>query len=906
MSNTDLKDHKLEQVREPRKSGWRNQSGEASDGGEYEKVLKISADEKETLVPASSSTNDIAAEEKGENRDLSTSSQELVDFETRPSSSPLPQRMYVQKRDGSYEKVHFDKITKRIEGLCYGLDKNYVSPETIALKVTRGIYPGVPTTKLDELAAETAAYMATDHPDYSTLGGRIAMSNTHKQTLTSFAETCKMLRDYKNPANGEPAPLISQEVCDIANKHSAFFDDIIDYDQDLEYDFFGIQTLQHSYLLKMHNKVVERPQHMLMRVAIGIHGKDLDNVERTYRLLSEGHYTHASPTLFNAGTDHPQLSSCFLLQMQDDSIDGIYDTLKQCAVISKYAGGIGLAIHNIRSFGTYIRGTNGNSNGIVPMIRVFNNTARYVDQGGGKRKGAFALYLEPWHADIFDFLKLRENHGEEELRARDLFYALWVPDLFMEKVKQNQEWCLFSPNVAKDLYEVWGDEFRQRYEYYEEQRMYQKKVPAQTLWKAILRSQMETGTPYMLYKDNCNRKSNQQNLGTIQCSNLCTEIVEYTSPDEIAVCNLASIALNKFVCNYDEATHTYQEVDHKKLAEVTRVVTRNLNRIIDTNYYPLKEMETSNFRHRPIGIGVQGLADALMLMGVPYHSERAREINRQMFGTMYYSAARESVELAKAEGPYETFAGSPASQGKLQPDLWDVDPAQLCPQWDWDKLRKDVTTHGLRNSLLIAPMPTASTAQILGNNESFEPYTSNMYVRRVNAGEYTCVNRHMLRDFIRRGIWDSDMKQRLMAHKGSVQSLDRVPNDLKEMYKTVWEIPQRFIVDMSADRGPFICQSQSLNIHMEDPTVAKLSSMLFYAHESGLKTCPYYLRTRPKADALPFTVDPSYLPGYTSSGPSSSSSSDQIFGPSSDTTTTTTTTKTTPKQNNDGCAMCGS
>jgi ribonucleoside-diphosphate reductase alpha subunit len=790
--------------------------------------------------------------------------------------------MYVIKRNGKREDVHFDKVTKRIEPLCKGLDRNHVDPKRVAQRVIDGIYPGVSTIELDKLASETAAYFSTDHPDYSTLGGRIAISNLHKQTSESFVQTCHDLYYHKSPHTEDPAPLISKRLYSIVTRYAAILDTIPDYRYDYQYDYFGYTTLERSYLLCVNRQVKERPQHMLLRVALGIHGDDLERVRQSYTFMAKGFFTHASPTMFNAGTPRPQMSSCFLLRMKEDSIEGIYSTLKACARISKYAGGIGLAIHNIRATSSYIRGTNGVSNGIVPMLRVFGNTAMYVDQGGGKRKGAFAIYLEPWHADIFDFLELKKNHGKEEMRARDLFYALWIPDLFMEKVQNNEDWCLFCPAESPGLEDVWGDDFRALYAYYEQNGRYRKKVKAQKLWFAIIDAQIETGVPYMLYKDACNQKSNQQNLGTIQCSNLCTEIVEYTSPDEIAVCNLASLALNKFVEVDPESGESF--FDHQQLGSVTRVVTRNLNRVIDENYYPTVEMSNSNFRHRPIGIGVQGLADAFMLLRMPFTSDEARQLNREIFETIYYNAVGESVELAKEEGPYETFDGSPASKGFLQPDLWGVDETYFSGRWDWDAMRHRVKTHGMRNSLLVAPMPTASTAQILGNNESIEPITSNMYARRVLAGEFACVNRHMLRDLVERGLWTNSIKQQLISNKGSIQSIPEIPDELKQLYKTVWEMKQRHIIDMAADRAPFICQSQSLNIHMQDPTVSKMSSMHFYAWKRGLKTGQYYFRTKPKADAIQFTVDRDML----QASKAEEATGDDTTKPEGPTTATTT------------------
>ena len=753
--------------------------------------------------------------------------------------------MYVVKRDGRHETVKFDKVTARIEKLCYGLDLNFIDPPEIAKKVIDGIYDGVTTVELDNLAAEISASMTVKHPDYAILAARIAVSNLHKITSKSFSNTVKRLYTYTDPKTGENASLISKETYEVVKKNAALLDSSIIYDRDFGYDYFGFKTLERSYLLKLDGKVVERPQHMLMRVAVGIHGKDVDSVIETYNLLSEKWFTHATPTLFNAGTPKGQLSSCFLLSMKGDSIDGIYDTLKNCAKISQSAGGIGLSIHNIRATGSYIKGTNGTSNGIIPMLRVFNDTARYVDQGGGKRKGAFAIYLEPWHADISDFLNLKKNHGKEENRARDLFYALWVPDLFMKRVEANEEWSLFCPHECPGLAETYGDEFEALYTKYEREGMARKTVKAQDLWFEVLEAQTETGTPYMLFKDHANRKSNQKNLGTIKSSNLCTEIMEYTAPDEVAVCNLASIALPKFINN--------GVFDHQKLFEVAKSVTKNLNRIIDINYYPVQEASYSNLRHRPIGIGVQGLADTFIKLRMPFESEEAKGLNKDIFETIYFGAMTASAELAKTDGPYETFAGSPVSKGIFQFDMWNVEPNS--GRWDWAALKRTVRETGVRNSLLLAPMPTASTSQILGNNECFEPYTSNIYTRRVLSGEFVVVNKHLLRDLVALGLWNESMKNKLITANGSVQSIAEIPQHIKDLYKTVWEISQRTIIDMAADRGAFICQSQSLNIHMQDPNFGKLTSMHFYAWKQGLKTGMYYLRTKAAADAIKFTVE---------------------------------------------------
>ena len=721
----------------------------------------------------------------------------------------------------------------------------FVQPHEVARKVIDGIYDKVQTTELDNLAAETAASLTTTHPDYAVLAARIAISNLHKTTSKSFSNTITRLYQYLDPKTGENASLISREVYEVVKKNASILDSTIIYDRDFGYDYFGFKTLERSYLLKLDGKVVERPQHMLMRVAVGIHHEDIDSVIETYNLLSERWFTHATPTLFNAGTPKAQLSSCFLLTMQSDSIDGIYDTLKQCAKISQSAGGIGVSIHNVRATGSYIKGTNGTSNGIIPMLKVFNDTARYVDQGGGKRKGAFAVYLEPWHADIVDFLQLKKNHGKEELRARDLFYALWIPDLFMKRVEANEEWSLFCPNEAPGLADCHGAEFEALYERYERENKARKVIKAQDLWFEILESQTETGTPYMLFKDHANNKSNQKNLGTIKSSNLCTEIMEYTSKDEVAVCNLASIALPKFIIN--------GKFDHNKLMEVTKQVTKNLNRIIDINYYPVPEAQNSNMRHRPIGIGIQGLADAFIKLRMPFDGEEAQRLNEDIHETIYYGAMTASMELAKKDGAYESWNGSPISQGIFQFDMWGVTPKS--GRWDWETLRSQVKENGVRNSLLIAPMPTASTSQILGNNECFEPYTSNIYTRRVLSGEFIVVNKHLLKDLVDLGLWNESMKNKLIEANGSVQNIPEIPQNIKDLYKTVWEISQKTIMDMSADRGAYICQSQSLNIHIKDPNFGKLTSMHFYAWKKGLKTGMYYLRTKAAADAIKFTVE---------------------------------------------------
>ena len=742
--------------------------------------------------------------------------------------------MYVVKRDGHKEPVMFDKITDRIKKLCYGLN-DLVDAVKVTMRVIEGLYDGVTTSELDNLAAETAASMTISHPDYAQLAARIAISNLHKNTNKSFSETMKEMYFYVNPRTNQKAPLLSDEVYEAIQANAEFLNSHIIYNRDFNYDYFGFKTLERSYLLKINGKIVERPQHMLMRVAVGIHLNDMESVIETYDLMSKKFFTHATPTLFNAGTPKPQMSSCFLLTMKDDSIDGIYDTLKQTAKISQSAGGIGLSIHNVRATGSYIRGTNGTSNGIVPMLRVFNDTARYVDQGGGKRKGSFAIYLETWHADIFEFLDLKKNTGKEEMRARDLFFAMWTSDLFMKRVQEDTYWTLMCPNECPGLCDVYGDEFDALYTSYEAQNKGRKTVKARELWEKILESQIETGTPYMLYKDAANRKSNQKNLGTIRSSNLCTEIMEYTAADEIAVCNLASISLPMFVEN--------GEFNHQLLYNVTKRVTRNLNKVIDRNYYPVPEAENSNMRHRPVGLGVQGLADAFILLRLPFTSDEAKKLNQEIFETMYFAAVTASMEEAKVDGPYSSFKGSPISQGEFQHNLWNIKDEELSGRWDWKALRKDVMKHGVRNSLLMAPMPTASTSQILGNNEAFEPYTSNIYTRRVLSGEFIVVNKHLLEDLVKRGLWTEDLKQQLMRNNGSVQDLD-IPQDLKELYKTVWEMSMKDIIDMSRHRGYFIDQSQSLNLFMQDANYAKLTSMHFYAWQSGLKTGMYYFENQ--------------------------------------------------------------
>jgi ribonucleoside-diphosphate reductase alpha chain len=758
--------------------------------------------------------------------------------------------MYVLKRDGRREPVMFDKITSRVRKMCYGLN-SLVDPVKVAMRVIEGLYDGVITSELDNLAAEIAATMTVQHPDYARLAARIAVSNLHKNTKKTFSEVMTDLYRYVNPRTGKKAPLLSDETYKVIMDNAAKLDSTIIYNRDFGYDYFGFKTLERSYLLKLNGEIAERPQHMLMRVAIGIHQEDIDEAIETYELMSKKFFTHATPTLFNAGTPKPQMSSCFLLQMQDDSIEGIYDTLKQTAKISQSAGGIGLSIHNIRATGSYIRGTNGTSNGIVPMLKVYNDTARYVDQGGGKRKGSFAIYMEPWHADVFDYLDLRKNTGKEEMRARDLFYAMWIPDLFMKRVEEDGDWTLMCPNECPHLFDTYGDEFEKLYTGYEKVGKGRKTIKARELWEKILEAQIETGNPYMLYKDSANRKSNQKNLGTIRSSNLCTEIMEYTAKDEVAVCNLASIAIPMFI---DEDEKGNKFFNHQTLFEVTKKITRNLDTVIDRNYYPVKEAENSNFRHRPIGLGIQGLADAFIMLRMPFTSDEAKKLNEEIFETIYFAAVTSSMEIAKAKEPYTTFKGSPMSLGEFQFNMWGVSENDLSGRWDWVSLRKKVMKNGVRNSLLVAPMPTASTSQILGNNEAFEPYTSNIYTRRVLSGEFIVVNKHLLEDLVDLGLWDTKMKEEIMRANGSIQHIETIPQELKELYKTVWEISMKDIIDMSRQRGYFIDQSQSLNLFMQDADYSKLTSMHFYAWKSGLKTGMYYLRTKSAVNAIQFTL----------------------------------------------------
>ena len=811
--------------------------------------------------------------------------------------------MQVIKRTGKREEVSFDKITARVKKLVYGLS-DHVNPIKISMKVIEGLYDGVTTSNLDNLAAETSATMAAIHPDYALLASRIAISNLHKNTNKSFSETMDALYNYVDPITNQKAGLISDTTIDIIRRNADQLDSAIIYDRDFTFDYFGFKTLERSYLLRMNGQVVERPQHMLMRASVGIHGEDITAAVETYNLMSEKWFIHATPTLFNAGTPKPQLSSCFLLSMVDDSIQGIFETLSRCAKISQSAGGIGLSIHNVRATGSYIKGTGGTSNGIIPMLKVFNDTARYVDQGGGKRKGAFAIYIEPWHADIMEFLELKKNHGKEEQRARDLFYALWICDLFMERVKNNENWSLFCPNEAPGLSDTYGGEFEALYHKYEQEGKARKVVKAQDIWSAIIESQIETGTPYMLYKDAANKKSNQKNLGTIKSSNLCTEIMEYTSPDEVAVCNLASLALPKFVEN--------AEFNHQALYNITRVVTRNLNKVIDVNYYPIPEARNSNMRHRPVGIGVQGLADAFIMMGFAFDSPEARKLNNEIFETIYFAAVTESNAIAQRDGAYETFEGSPASKGELQYDMWGVEPTD---RWNWSELKANIKKHGLRNSLLIAPMPTASTSQILGNNECIEPYTSNIYTRRTLSGEYIVVNKHLLNDLIRLNLWDEEMKEALIVSNGSVQHIEGLPQDLKDRYKTVWEISQKAIIDMSADRGAFICQSQSLNLFVENATMAKLSSMHFYAWQKGLKTGMYYLRSKAAVEPIKFSLSEKHQRKYVNANQMSSIETITETTKPSEPTQVNSLDNMTPAMDvasgpvctmEEGCVMCGS
>jgi len=814
----------------------------------------------------------------------------------------MSKEMCVQKRDGTIEPMLFDKILNRIkkQGKEVNIEINYSS---LTIKVIDQLFDGISTSKIDELTCEQCASLSTIHPDYSTLASRIFVSNHHKNTNSSFSEVMKQLWEYKD-INNNHSPLISYELWFIVNNNREFLDNMIINERDYLFDFFGLKTLERSYLFKINDKIVERPQYMWLRVSLGIHGNDFSKVKETYDLMSKKYFTHATPTLFNSGTRTPQLSSCYLLAMEDDSLEGIFNTLQDCAKISKYAGGIGLHIHNIRSKNSLIRGTNGTSNGIVPMLKVFNDTSRFINQSG-KRNGSFAIYLEPWHPDIEFFLEMKKNHGDEDMRARDLFYALWIPDLFMERVKENGKWCYFCPDECSGLADVYGDNFKELYEKYESnEKCIRKKIDARELWFKILDSQMETGTPYLLYKDAANMKSNQKNLGTIKSSNLCTEIIEYSNDKETAVCNLASIALPSFV-NVET-----KEFDYEKLHRIVKVITRNLNKIIDINFYPTEKTKRSNFLHRPIGIGVQGLADTFILMDISFYSEEAKEINKLIFETIYHASLEMSNELSlerfdlineiknlysdelqyifqKVEkddyykhlsefmeytfppnvniilaemllqnnycGSYSSFLGSPISQGIFQFDMWKVTPSS---KYDWEKLRKNIMTYGIRNSLLVAPMPTASTSQILGFNECFEPFTSNIYSRRTLAGEFILPNKYLMRELIEKGLWNEEMKNNIIANKGSIQHIESIPKKIKDKYRIVWEIPMKHLIDMSADRGAFICQSQSLNLWIEDPNYSTLTSMHFYSWNKGLKTGIYYLRRKAKHQAQQFTIEP--------------------------------------------------
>ena len=765
------------------------------------------------------------------------------------NNNTIENEMKVTKRNGELHTVAFDKILKRIKtiGTEVGIKINYTS---LAMKVIDQLYDTISTTKIDELSAEQCASMSSIHMDYNTLAGRIIISNHQKNTQPFFTEVVKQLYQYLDKHN-KSSPLVSEELYQLSRLHGDTFDNMCNYSRDYLIDYFGFKTLERSYLMKINGKIVERIQHMWLRVAIGIHGNNLEKIKETYDCMSQKYFTHATPTLFNAGSPHPQLSSCFLIAMESDSVDGIYNTLKDCANISKWAGGIGLHIHNVRASGSHIRGTNGTSNGIVPMLKVFNNTAKYIDQGGGRRNGSFAIYLEPWHADIELFLQMRKNHGDEDLKARDLFYALWIPDLFMERIKTNGQWTLMCPDECPGLANVYGQDFVTLYTKYENEGKGRIALNARDLWYKILDAQMETGTPYLLYKDACNIKSNQKNIGTIKSSNLCTEIIQYSDENETAVCNLASIALPTFVeCSPKGDVF----MNYEKLHEITKIVTYNLNRVIDVNYYPTVKTRTSNMRHRPIGLGVQGLADVFMLLNIPFHSDEAKQINKHIFETIYHAALERSCEIAQIDGTYETFAGSPASQGILQFDMWNVDPTNN--RYDWTTLKQQIQTHGLRNSLLVAPMPTASTSQILGFNECIEPITSNIYNRRTLAGEFILTNKYLMNDLIKLDLWNEKIKNNIIANNGSVQHIESIPLKIREKYKTVWELPMKHLIDMAADRGAFICQSQSLNLWLENPNYSMLTSMHFYAWSKGLKTGIYYLRRRAIHQAQKFTIEP--------------------------------------------------
>ena len=802
----------------------------------------------------------------------------------------MNQEMYVIKRNGEEESVSFDKILNRIKSLSMNLD---INPSMLAQKVIARIYNGVSTSEIDDLTAEICTSMMTENPDIGILASKIAVSNHQKKTSPSFSETIYILYNNKD-IHGNLTPLISQELYKMVMSNKEKLNTFIKYERDFNFDFFGFKTLEKAYLMKVNGKIVERPQHMLMRVSLGIHGNDFKDALNTYEMMSQQYFIHATPTLYNAGTPRPQCSSCFLVAMEDDSIDGIYETIKQCALISKWSGGIGCHIHNIRSENSRIRGTNGVSTGIIPMLRVFNNTARYVNQGG-KRNGSFAMYLEPWHPDIEQFLKLKRNHGNEEERARDLFYALWIPDLFMKRVEENGKWSLMCPDECPGLHETYGDEFERLYLKYENSGKSKKIINAQELWFTILDSQIETGTPYLLYKDHANKKSNQKNIGIIKSSNLCCEIMEVSNKDETAVCNLASIGLSKFVEN--------REFDYKKLYEITRIITKNLNKVIDVNFYPVKKAEVSNKRHRPIGIGVQGLADAFVLMEVAFDSPEAKQINKDIFETIYFASLEESMSISKKReeplnryktllekennntiledekkelnqlfdtykpideelnrnnylGSYSSFNGSPASNGILQYDMWDVEPSD---RWNWNELKENIQKYGIRNSLLVAPMPTASTSQILGNNECIEPFTSNIYSRRTLAGEFIVINKYLIKDLINLGIWNNELKNKIIINEGSIQNIEEIPQNIKKIYKTVWDIKQKVLIDMAADRGAFVCQSQSLNLFMAEADYSKLTSMHFYTWRKGLKTGIYYLRTRAVSKAQQFSINPELI-----------------------------------------------
>ncbi|MCR4284848.1 MAG: ribonucleoside-diphosphate reductase subunit alpha [archaeon] len=800
--------------------------------------------------------------------------------------------MHVIKRDGSKEEVRFDQILEKIKRLSEGLDKEYVDPTEVAKKVIEGLYDGVTTVELDELTAETCTGLGTIHPDYMKLAALVSVDNLHRQTKYTFTEAMTLLHNYYNPRTGKPASLISEDTYKTIINNKERLEEVIDYARDFNYDFFGFKTLQRGYLQQINGKTIERPQHMLMRVSVGIWGEDIENAIKTYDLLSRGYFTHATPTLFNSGTPKSQLSSCFLIAMKEDSIEGIYDTLKNISMISKNAGGIGIHVHNIRASGSYIRGSAGVSNGLVPMLRVYNSTARYVDQGGGKRKGAFAIYLEPWHADIFEFLDLKKNTGNEEMRARDMFYGLWIPDLFMKRVEGDGDWSLMCPNECPGLSDVYGEEFERIYIKYENEGKSKKRVKARELWNKIIESQIETGTPYMLYKDNINNKTNHQNLGTIKSSNLCTEIMEYTNKDETAVCNLASVSLKKFV--NEDGTYNYDG-----LSDVIYQMTKNLDRIIDINYYPILEARKSNLKHRPIGLGVQGLADTFALLRIPFTSAKAKELNKNIFETIYFSALTASKDIAKEKGTYESYEGSPVSKGILQFDMWGVEPSQ---RHDWKKLKEEIKIHGIRNSLLVAPMPTASTSQILGNNECFEPFTSNLYLRRTLSGEFVVINKYLVQDLIKLGMWNEELKDKIILGNGSIQHIEEIPNDLKELYKTVWEMKQKDLLDMAVERSPFIDQSQSLNVWMESPDPSKITSMHFYGWRNGLKTGMYYLRTKPATQAIKFTIDktkttfPKEIKELEKKG--------EIIGPSSPKDSQDAIYKTCNPDEPESCEMC--